>query len=109
MFDFDESDIRPDFEPVLDTVAARLTECPDVHITVEGHTDSRGSEAYNQTLSERRAAAVAGYLETQGVAAARLDSVGMGEGVPVEPNQNPDGSDNPDGRAMNRRVVLTPR
>ena len=55
------------------------------------------------------AAAVAGYLEAQGVAAARLDSVGMGEGVPIEPNQNPDGSDNPDGRAKNRRVVLTPR
>lgn len=109
MFDFDESDIRPEFEPVLDTVAARLTECPAVHITVEGHTDSRGSESYNQALSERRAAAVAVYLEAQGVAAARLDSVGMGEGSPIEPNQNPDGSDNPDGRAKNRRVVLTPR
>lgn len=109
LFDFDSSDIRLDAEPVLNEVAERLTECPAVHIKVEGHTDSRGSEAYNQALSERRAAAVAGYLEARGVAAERLDSVGMGEGVPIEPNRNPDGSDNPDGRAKNRRVVLTPR
>lgn len=109
MFDFDQADIRPEFDPVLNTLARRLGECADISLTVEGHTDSRGSEDYNQTLSERRAEAVAGYLEARGVDAGRLEAVGMGESAPVELNQNPDGSDNPDGRAKNRRVVLSPR
>lgn len=90
-------------------MARQLIQCPAVDITVEGYTDSRGSEAYNQALSERRAEEVARYLAAQGVSAERLEAVGMGESDPIEPNENLDGSDNPDGRAKNRRVVLKPR
>ena len=95
-----------EFEPVLDEAANLLSQCPDVRVSVEGHTDSRGSDTYNQALSERRAEAVAGYLIGQGVDAGRLDTVGMGESDPVESNENADGSDNPEGRQTNRRVVL---
>lgn len=109
MFDLDMSAIRPEFEPVLDNVALRLRECSDINITVEGHSDSWGSDAYNRALSERRAETVVRYLAAQGVDVGRLDAVGMGESAPIEPNENPDGSDNPDGRAKNRRVVLQPR
>jgi OOP family OmpA-OmpF porin len=105
-FDFDMSDIRAEFEPVLDEAANLLSQCSDVRVSVEGHTDSRGSDAYNQALSERRAEAVADYLIGQGVDAGRLDTVGMGESDPVESNENADGSDNPEGRQANRRVVL---
>ena len=96
----------PSLSPVLDEAANLLNQCPDIRVSVEGHTDSRGSDAYNQGLSERRAIAVHDYLVGQGVDGGRLDTVGMGESDPVAPNENDDGSDNPDGRAQNRRVVL---
>jgi OmpA-OmpF porin, OOP family len=75
-------------------------------VTIEGHTDSIGSESYNQRLSERRALAVKHYLVSRGVAGDRLDTVGYGESRPVAPNKTPDGKDNPEGRAMNRRAEL---
>jgi OOP family OmpA-OmpF porin len=79
-----------------------------VQVTIEGHTDSIGSEGYNQRLSERRAAAVQQYLEAQGIAPERLETVGKGESEPVAPNTQ-DGRDNPEGRAMNRRAELKVR
>jgi len=78
-------------------------------VTIEGHTDSIGSDAYNQRLSERRAAAVKQYLVSKGVGADRLTTVGRGEKDPVAPNTTPDGKDNPEGRAMNRRAELKVR
>ena len=108
-FGFDQSDIQPGFGAKLSAVAARLNGCPAVRIKVEGHTDSVGSSVYNEALSTRRAHAVVRYLEAQGVAAERLEAAGRGEGSPAEPNENEDGSDNPAGRAMNRRVMLIPQ
>jgi outer membrane protein OmpA-like peptidoglycan-associated protein len=108
-FDFNKSNIKPEFEPVLDEAARILQENPAVQVSVEGHTDSIGSEAYNQRLSERRANAVKHYLVAHGAAASRLDAVGRGESQPVAPNKTPDGKDNPEGRAMNRRVELKVR
>jgi outer membrane protein OmpA-like peptidoglycan-associated protein len=105
-FDFNKSNIKREFEPVLDEAARILQENPAVRVSVEGHTDSIGSEAYNQRLSERRANAVKRYLVAHGVAADRLEAVGKGESQPVAPNRTPDGKDNPEGRAMNRRVEL---
>ena len=108
-FDFDEAAIKTEFDPVLDEAARTLMENPDVSVLIEGHTDARGRESYNQRLSERRAAAVKDYLVGKGIAADRLEAVGRGENDPVAPNMDEDGNDHPDGRAMNRRVELITR
>src|SRR5262245_26796349 len=99
-FDFDKYDIRPDARPILDEAAKVLKESGDVNISVDGYTDSIGTEAYNQKLSERRARAVAEYLERQGVAANRMTVRGFGKSNPVASNATPEG------RAQNRRVEL---
>jgi len=78
----------------------------DRQIAIEGHTDSIGSESYNQALSEHRAAAVAQELSLDGVRESRLTKRGYGERYPVAPNTRADGSDNPNGRAKNRRVEV---
>jgi outer membrane protein OmpA-like peptidoglycan-associated protein len=75
-------------------------------ISIEGHTDAVGSDDVNMALSLRRARAVAGQLSIGGVAAERMSTRGFGKTVPRAPNTNVDGSDNPDGRALNRRVEL---
>jgi outer membrane protein OmpA-like peptidoglycan-associated protein len=100
-FDFDKSNIRPDARPVLDEAARTLQEYGDVRIAVGGHTDSRGTDQYNQGLSVRRAQAVADYLAARGVARNRMQIDGYGESRPVATN------DTDDGRAQNRRVELT--
>jgi OOP family OmpA-OmpF porin len=104
-FDFNKYNIKREFAPVLDEAAQILKDNPRVRVTIEGHTDSIGSEAYNQRLSERRATAVKRYLVSRGVEADRLETVGYGESRPIAPNTQ-DGRDNPEGRAMNRRAEL---
>jgi outer membrane protein OmpA-like peptidoglycan-associated protein len=99
-FDFNKATIRADAKPILDQAAATLKEHASVAVTVEGHTDSIGSDTYNQKLSVRRAAAVREYLAGQGVDASRMTVVGKGESDPVASN------DTADGRAQNRRVEL---
>lgn len=75
-------------------------------ISVEGHTDSIGGDQYNQRLSVRRAETVASALEREGVSPSRVQTRGFGERYPIAPNKNPNGSDNPAGRAKNRRVEV---
>jgi outer membrane protein OmpA-like peptidoglycan-associated protein len=104
-FDFDKSNIKSEFVPVLDEAAQILKDNPNINVTVEGHTDSIGSDAYNQRLSERRAKAVKQYLVSRGIDASRLDTVGKGEKEPIADNMK-GGRDNPEGRAMNRRAEL---
>ncbi len=101
LFDFDSSVLKPASQTQLGQVAAVLVKYPETEILVMGHTDSKGSEDYNLNLSERRAASVRNYLESQGVAPLRIRSRGFGETVPV--------ADNADefGRARNRRVELS--
>jgi OOP family OmpA-OmpF porin len=99
-FDFDKAVIRADGKPVLDAAIQTLKEQPDVRVSVEGHTDSVGSDAYNQRLSERRAQAVADYLAAGGIARSRMSARGYGESKPVASNATDDG------RAQNRRVEL---
>jgi outer membrane protein OmpA-like peptidoglycan-associated protein len=99
-FDFDKSNIRADARPVLDEAIKTLKEYGNVRVSVEGHTDSRGTEAYNQALSVRRASSVAAYLQSGGIARSRLEVSGFGESRPVASN------DTDDGRAQNRRVEL---
>ena len=105
LFDFGKSDIRPDAAQTLSTLATVLNNAkvPTAHIY--GHTDSVSDEAFNQKLSEDRANAVKNELKKDGVSAT-LDATGYGETKPVAPNENPDGSDNPAGRALNRRVEI---
>jgi outer membrane protein OmpA-like peptidoglycan-associated protein len=99
-FDFDKSTIRADARPILDEAIATLRNEPDIRISVEGHTDSIGTDAYNQKLSERRARAVADYLAHGGISASRMTREGLGESKPVASNATADG------RAQNRRVEL---
>ena len=106
-FDFDKATLRPDAVSVLSEAAQILNRYPELKVEVAGHTDSKGSDAYNQSLSERRATAVYNYLTSNGVDAGRMAGPnGYGESRPIAPNTNPDGSDNPEGRAQNRRTEL---
>jgi len=99
-FDFDKANIKPEAEPVLDAAIEVLKENSELHVRVGGHTDSVGTDAYNQALSERRAKAVLDYLVKHGIDASRLSAVGFGESQPVADNKTKDG------RAQNRRVAL---
>jgi outer membrane protein OmpA-like peptidoglycan-associated protein len=99
-FDFDSSTVRPEFRSTLDQVADTLRRYEQTYVDVYGHTDSVGSDAYNQTLSERRAGAVASYLTTRGVQSARLATRGFGESEPIASNETEEG------RAQNRRVEI---
>ena len=106
-FDFDQATLRPDGVVILDEAISILGRYPQLRVEVAGHTDSVGSEQYNQGLSERRSRTVYDYLATRGIDAGRLVGPnGYGESRPIAPNTNPDGSDNPEGRARNRRTEL---
>ncbi|RMF10432.1 MAG: cell envelope biogenesis protein OmpA [Alphaproteobacteria bacterium] len=99
-FDVDSASIRGSFYEVLDSVALVLKEYDKTYVDVIGHTDSTGSEAYNQALSESRAASVADYLASKGVIRERLLVRGMGERYPIADNATPEG------RQLNRRVEI---
>jgi outer membrane protein OmpA-like peptidoglycan-associated protein len=107
LFDFDKSNLRPEAVDALTKVAAILKGTGKSPATIEGHTDGKGSDAYNQPLSERRAQSVRDWLVKQGgIEASRLSAKGFGKIRPVAPNAKPDGSDDPDGRQKNRRVEI---
>lgn len=100
-FAFDKAEVQPQFYPVLDNVANTLQQYNQTIIEVAGHTDSVGTDAYNQQLSQQRAEAVANYLGSRGVVRDRMITVGTGESHPVASN------DTEEGRATNRRVEIT--
>jgi len=100
-FALNSSDLNAQFFNALDGVSMVLKEYDKTVVEVAGHTDSSGSDQYNQSLSERRAQAVAGYLSSHGVKTQRLITIGAGEGHPVASN------DTEQGRSANRRVELT--
>ncbi len=100
LFDFDKSNIKDEMIPVLEEVKEILNNDKDTEFVLSGHTDSIGTEAYNQALSERRAASVQKWLTDNGVAASRLEAVGYGE---TRPKYN---NDTKEGRKLNRRVEL---
>ena len=100
-FATDSSDLNPAFFDVLTSVGKVLTEFDKTVVEVAGHTDSTGSEEYNQGLSERRAQTVSQYLSSRGISGQRLITVGMGELRPVADNSTAEG------RAANRRVEIT--
>ena len=100
LFATDSSQVDPTGQATLDSVARVFVEYDKTAVIVQGHTDSTGTEAYNQSLSERRADAVRNHLIARGVAAARIAAIGYGESYPVASN------DTAAGRQMNRRVDI---
>jgi outer membrane protein OmpA-like peptidoglycan-associated protein/tetratricopeptide (TPR) repeat protein len=103
-YDFSQSYLQPASYPSLDKLAAMLQQNPEIVIELSAHTDSKGKEELNQRLSEDRAKSCVDYLVSKGIDAARLQYKGYAATRPVAPNQKPDGSDNPEGRARNRRT-----
>jgi outer membrane protein OmpA-like peptidoglycan-associated protein len=98
LFGFDQSDLNPSAQSSLNKLTNILLKYPDTNIEVIGHTDNKGTNSYNQDLSQRRSAAVSAYLANHNVNSTRLSVKGMGESDPVATN------DTEDGRAQNRRV-----
>ena len=99
-FPVDSYTIQPAFQATLDDLAQTMADYDSTYIDVLGHTDSTGSDSYNQTLSERRANAVSQYLSSRGVNQARIATRGYGEMQPIASNETADG------RAQNRRVEI---
>ena len=105
LFRFDKATLSPKARDRINGVVARIRDDSPATVTVDGYTDAKGSASYNLGLSRRRAQAVAVALRRRG--APRLIVRGHGEADPVARNTNEDGSDNPEGRARNRRVTIT--
>ncbi|HXI07768.1 MAG: OmpA family protein [Bradyrhizobium sp.] len=105
LFDFDKSVLRPDALPAIDYVARTITEKAKP-VVVEGHTDSIGTDSYNVRLSEQRAATVRAEIARRLTGPVTMDAYGYGKSKPIADNQNPDGTDNPEGRQRNRRVEI---
>ncbi len=107
LFDYDKAVLKPEAEQALKKVAVVLSQFPESNVTVEGYTDSKGTKATNMQLSRERAQAVKDWLvKNGGVAAPNITTKGFGEQYPIAANKNADGSDNPLGRALNRRVSI---
>lgn len=106
LFEFDRATLTADAEETLDALVPLLVKAGKHPATVEGHTDSKGADDYNQTLSEKRARAVKDWLVGKGAIPATSQIKGWGERRPVAPNARPDGSDDPAGRQKNRRVAV---
>jgi outer membrane protein OmpA-like peptidoglycan-associated protein len=107
LFDYDKATLKPEAEQALKKVAVVLSQFPESQVTVEGYTDAQGTQSVNMQLSRERAQAVKDWLvKNGGVPAANISTKGLGEQSPVASNTNPDGSDNPLGRALNRRVTI---
>ncbi len=110
LFDFDKAEIKKQAEPTLQKLATVLKGHPGAKVAIEGHTDGKGADAYNQTLSEQRAASVKQWLVANAqVEGASIATRGWGKTKPVAHNSKPDGSDDPEGRAKNRRVEIIVR
>jgi len=107
LFDYDKAALKPEAEQALKKVAVVLSQFPESKVTVEGYTDSKGTKATNMQLSRERAQAVKDWLvRNGGVLAVNISTKGFGEQYPIAPNKNTDGTDNPLGRALNRRVSI---
>lgn len=109
LFDFDKAEILPKAEETLQRAASLVRERARGVVRIEGHTDSKGDDAYNLRLSHERARAVRDWLVQRGVSQVTFAVEGRGEKEPVAANEKPDGSDDPEGRQKNRRVQIVVR
>jgi OOP family OmpA-OmpF porin len=100
LFDFDRSTIKPEAAGILDRLVSFMNENKDKKVSLSGHTDSVGTEAYNQKLSERRVNSVRDYVVKKGVSAGSISGQGFGESKPIADNKTREG------RAKNRRVEI---
>ncbi len=106
-YEFNSAKLTPSSKMVLDTTILKiLVQNPDLIIELASHTDSKGADDYNMKLSQKRAESVVVHLIEKGIEKERMIAKGYGETVPVAPNQNKDGSDNPEGRQLNRRTEI---
>jgi len=106
LFDFDRADLRADAEETLAAAAPEIAKLGGKPSRIEGHTDGKGSDAYNLKLSEARATTVRTWLAGRGVVPAATPIKGFGKTKPVAPNTTADGKDDPQGRQKNRRVEV---
>ncbi len=105
-FDFNKSEVKNSYKKGLDPIIKGYKKDNSVKLKVEAHTDSKGNSTYNRQLSERRANSVVRYLNSQGVSKNRIEVKYYGEDRPAAPNTKPDGSDNVEGRSLNRRAEI---
>ena len=107
LFDFDKADVRAEAQTALHELAALIRDKARGPVAIHGYTDALGKDAYNQTLSEKRAASIKAWLvKNEGLGKTAFSTSGFGPRDPVAPNKNADGNDNPEGRQLNRRVTL---
>lgn len=107
-FEFDSPKLTPESKITVDTTLLVLFKRqPNIKIEISAHTDSKGSDAYNLSLSQKRAESIVKYLNSQGVPLRQMIPKGYGEVNPIAPNTNADGTDNPEGRRLNRRVEFS--
>lgn len=106
LFDFDKASLKPEAQEALKKVLEVYEEYGGTNIKVLGHTDSKGSDEYNKKLSEQRASSVQAWFLDNGIDPKLISTTGLGETMPIAKNTI-DGKDNPDCRALNRRVELT--
>ena len=107
LFEFNQAALTPQAQQTLDALGPMIQQAGKHPVAIQGYTDSIGTDAYNQILSERRAQAVESWLVSRNyIDAAAATVQGFGKSHPVAPNTKSDGSDNPEGRARNRRVEV---
>jgi len=105
LYEFDSDKLTASAKTTIDTtLLVLMLEQPGIIVQISSHTDSKGKESYNKNLSNRRAKSVVNYLIDKGIPPNRLQYKGYGESKPIAPNTNSDGSDNPEGRRLNRRT-----
>lgn len=103
-YDYDKATLRPESKYELNRLLEELLKHPELVVEIGSHTDSRGSDKYNEDLSQRRSESVVAYLVKNGLSQENILARGYGESQPIAPNDNADGSDNPEGRQLNRRT-----
>jgi outer membrane protein OmpA-like peptidoglycan-associated protein len=107
LFDFDKANIRPNAQEALKQAAGIIGQHANRVVRIEGHTDAKGNDAYNQKLSEARAKSVRDwFIAHEGLGRVKFSTGGFGAKRPVASNAKPDGSDDPEGRQKNRRVEI---
>lgn len=106
LFDFDKATLQPAAEETLTRAVDIIRDRGAGVVRIEGHTDSKGDDAYNRRLSERRADSVRAWFVRQKLTGVEFSARGLGEAHPVASNTKPDGSDDPEGRKRNRRVEI---
>ena len=106
-FEYDKYKLLDGSEVSLNEIVRLMKDKPAIKVEIGGHTDNKGSKSYNERLSQQRAQSCVDYIVSQGIDAARITARGYGASKPIAPNTLPDGKDNPEGRAKNRRTEFT--